>query len=86
MDCPKCGYEMSPFDAECPRCKRMAAMGKDPAGASLAVGPSPLIATGAPLVASPPLLRAGAFVGSAMAGHGVGNLFGTFLKVCFGGG
>lgn len=24
MDCPKCGYAMSAFDTECPRCKRMA--------------------------------------------------------------
>ncbi len=24
MRCPKCGYEMSDFDEECPRCKRMA--------------------------------------------------------------
>ncbi len=23
MDCPKCGYAMSPFDVDCPRCKRM---------------------------------------------------------------
>jgi hypothetical protein len=25
MDCPKCGYAMSEFDVDCPRCKRMAA-------------------------------------------------------------
>ncbi|HCU35818.1 MAG TPA: hypothetical protein DGT21_10295 [Armatimonadetes bacterium] len=24
MDCPKCGYVMSDFDVECPRCKRLA--------------------------------------------------------------
>ncbi len=24
MDCPKCGYAMSPFDEECPRCARLA--------------------------------------------------------------
>lgn len=24
MQCPKCGYEMGPFDVECERCKRMA--------------------------------------------------------------
>ena len=23
MDCPKCGYAMSQFDTDCPRCKRM---------------------------------------------------------------
>lgn len=23
MDCPKCGFVMSDFDVECPRCKRM---------------------------------------------------------------
>jgi hypothetical protein len=23
MDCPKCGYAMSEFDTECPRCKRI---------------------------------------------------------------
>jgi hypothetical protein len=23
MDCPKCGYAMSDFDVDCPRCKRM---------------------------------------------------------------
>ncbi len=28
MQCPKCGYEMGPFDVECPRCKRMTSEGK----------------------------------------------------------
>lgn len=27
MDCPKCGYAMTPFDVECPKCKRLAEAG-----------------------------------------------------------
>lgn len=30
MDCPKCGYAMTPFDTECPRCKQLAAQGRTP--------------------------------------------------------
>lgn len=30
MDCPKCGYVLSPFDEECPRCKRMGAAAPTP--------------------------------------------------------
>jgi len=28
MDCPVCGYARSAFDAQCPRCKRLAAQGQ----------------------------------------------------------
>jgi hypothetical protein len=94
MDCPKCGYAMSPFDADRPRCKRMAAEGKTPAAAPTQQGPQqPAQWAAAPRAeASPPapqyegLLRTGTVIGSALAGGAVGNLFVRSLQVCFGGG
>ena len=32
MDCPQCGYAMSAFDVECPRCKRIAEKARRPSG------------------------------------------------------
>ena len=33
MNCPKCGYAMSDFDVDCPRCKRMKGRAKTTPGA-----------------------------------------------------
>jgi hypothetical protein len=33
MNCPKCGYAMSDFDVDCPRCKRMGTRATPPASA-----------------------------------------------------
>jgi len=91
MDCPKCGYDMSPFDAECPRCRRLAAEGKSPAAAA-AHPPMQLthhgrtFARSDEVVRSSPQLALLAFVGSTLAGGGTGFVFGTMLKACLGGG
>jgi len=29
MECPECGYQLQPFDKECPKCARLAAQGKN---------------------------------------------------------
>lgn len=36
MDCPRCGYAMSAFDAECPRCRRLAGRARSQASAYVA--------------------------------------------------
>lgn len=75
MDCPKCGYEMEPFDAECQRCRRM--------GGAVPPRRLPVI----PLASvADPFLSALAFVGCTLAGSGVGHTFGNMLHECIGGG
>lgn len=32
MDCPKCGYAMTPLDEDCPKCKRLARVGDESPG------------------------------------------------------
>lgn len=36
MDCPRCGYALSAFDAECPRCRRLAGRARSQASAYVA--------------------------------------------------
>lgn len=86
MECPKCGYEMQPFDAECLRCKRMAAEGREATPVEHKQEAALPAATGAPARGNLALLRTGAFFGSLGSGTGVGYLFGSFLSACWGGG
>jgi hypothetical protein len=56
MDCPKCGYAMSEFDTQCPRCKRMGAGAPpqaSPAGPTPSTSPA---APAAPVVPVTPVL------------------------------
>jgi hypothetical protein len=50
MECPVCGYVMSPFDDECPRCKRMAAKAPPEPATAPEAPPEP----GPPLPVAPP--------------------------------
>lgn len=53
MDCPKCGFVMSDFDVECPRCKRMREKAaKEPSPAAAPPPPPP------PAMAPPPPVSA----------------------------
>lgn len=86
MECPKCGYEMQPFDTECLRCKRMAAEGREATPLEHKPEADSPAALEAPVGGSPALLRTGAFFGSLGSGTGAGYLFGSFLSACWGGG
>jgi hypothetical protein len=51
MDCPKCGYAMTSFDVDCPRCKRQAeeaAKKPPPQPVAVAAAPTPPAQPGPP--------------------------------------
>ncbi len=41
MDCPKCGYAMTPFDTECPRCKQLVSKSNTPVPPPKQAAPPP---------------------------------------------
>ena len=82
MDCPKCGYAMSEFDTDCPRCKRLGAKtASNPAMAPVATAKTPMANT----IVGKQKSKMNSWLGAAAVGVGFVVLVVVFA-LCSGGG